>query len=475
MTTKNKDGKRAAIYCRISDDKEGEGLGVERQRQDCEALARRDGFRVVGTFIDNDVSAMGHKRRPEWERLVDAIKDGAVDVIVCWHPDRLTRSPKEIEALVDLVEAQRIELVSVTAGHYDLSTSTGRMQARVVGAVARQASEHQGERIRRKHRERAEAGLWHGMVPYGYRRDGKSLVIVPERAAVVRETAKRIIEGESLRSIERDLNARGVPAAKGGRWTATSLRQNVMRAAVAGLREYREWSPTRDPRHQEPDVLVKGDWDEIIDEATWERVRRVLADPARKVRRAPRRYLLAGMVRTAAGDKMRSWPCDGRRMYAGPGVAVDAESCEAEVLRQMWGWLGRRDRVPVDAGEQATVDAAEALEALEVELRDLARQRAAGKIERVEWEVFAEDVRARMAEARERLGRERMPSSLARLLSHPKRLRADWDSWGDDAEGLRRRRDVLRHVIDHVEVTPHPRRGSSDHAAAQRVRVFFRA
>ena len=66
-----KNTRRAAIYCRISDDKTGEALGVERQRKDCEQLARRDGLHVVGTFIDNDISVLGHKRRPEWNRLVD--------------------------------------------------------------------------------------------------------------------------------------------------------------------------------------------------------------------------------------------------------------------------------------------------------------------------------------------------------------------------------------------------------------------
>ena len=175
----------------------------------------------------------------------------------------------------------------------------------------------------------------------------------------------------------------------------------VLCAAVAGFREYREWNRTRDPRHQEtPDLLVRGQWDPILDEATWERVRRVLSDPARKVRRPPRRYLLGGgIVRTLAGEPMVGWP-DSAATYSGPGVSIDADRLEAEVLRRMWGWLSRAHRLPVDVDDRAAVDAAETLDALEVELRALARRRTAGQIERIEYEVFAEDVRARMAKAR---------------------------------------------------------------------------
>jgi site-specific DNA recombinase len=57
------DTVRAAVYCRISDDRRGLGLGVARQRQDCTELARRNGWQVAGTFIDNDVSAYSGKPR----------------------------------------------------------------------------------------------------------------------------------------------------------------------------------------------------------------------------------------------------------------------------------------------------------------------------------------------------------------------------------------------------------------------------
>ncbi len=61
----------AAIYLRISLDRTGEELGVDRQREDCEEIARQRGWRVVETYVDNSISASKRKvRRPSYDRMV---------------------------------------------------------------------------------------------------------------------------------------------------------------------------------------------------------------------------------------------------------------------------------------------------------------------------------------------------------------------------------------------------------------------
>ena len=44
--------RRAAIYCRISQDRGGAGLGVTRQEEDCRALSARKGWDVVAFGVD---------------------------------------------------------------------------------------------------------------------------------------------------------------------------------------------------------------------------------------------------------------------------------------------------------------------------------------------------------------------------------------------------------------------------------------
>ena len=86
--------RRAGLYARISKDREGAGLGVERQRDDCLALARRLGWDVSAVYTDNDVSAYKGKRRPGYQALIAAVRSGEINAVIAWHPDRLSSGVK---------------------------------------------------------------------------------------------------------------------------------------------------------------------------------------------------------------------------------------------------------------------------------------------------------------------------------------------------------------------------------------------
>ena len=113
----------AAIYCRISYDREGAGLGVARQRSDCEALAAQRNWTVTDVFEDNDISAYSGRRRPGYEQLLQHIRAGAVDVVVAWHTDRLHRSPTELEDYITACEARNVATITVSPTK---TSSTGR-------------------------------------------------------------------------------------------------------------------------------------------------------------------------------------------------------------------------------------------------------------------------------------------------------------------------------------------------------------
>jgi site-specific DNA recombinase len=48
---------RVGIYCRISEDREGAGLGVEPQRKGCQIMAEARGWQVLRVYDDNDCIA----------------------------------------------------------------------------------------------------------------------------------------------------------------------------------------------------------------------------------------------------------------------------------------------------------------------------------------------------------------------------------------------------------------------------------
>jgi DNA invertase Pin-like site-specific DNA recombinase len=80
--------RAAAVYARISSDPEGDRLGVNRQREDCEALAERKGWPIAEVYIDDDRSAYSGKPRPEYRRMLDDIASRSVDALVVYNLDR---------------------------------------------------------------------------------------------------------------------------------------------------------------------------------------------------------------------------------------------------------------------------------------------------------------------------------------------------------------------------------------------------
>ncbi|HEY8111252.1 MAG TPA: recombinase family protein, partial [Actinomycetes bacterium] len=319
---------RAGIYVRISQDRAGAGLGVQRQETDCRALAERKGWEVAGVYPDNDVSAYSGKPRPEWERLNADVRAGAIDAIVCWHVDRLTRSPRELEDVIDLADRLGLGLATVT-GEIDLATPTGRMVARMMGAAARHEAEHKAERQARQHRQAAEAGKVSGggTRPFGYAED-RVTVVEPE-AEIIRECARRVLVGEGLTSVCRDLAVRDVRTPTGNRWRRNTLRQLLASARISGRREHTSRSSWSGTRPLLGEITKEAVWPAIITPVESDRLRAILSSPDRRKVGAVtgRRYLLSGILRCGkCGHGLVGSPRAGVPRYVCPRVP-DGTSC----------------------------------------------------------------------------------------------------------------------------------------------------
>ena len=282
----------AGIYCRISDDRTGAGLGVERQRKDCARLASRMGWTVEDTYIDNDISAYSGRRRPEYLRLLTDIHDGRIKKVIVWHPDRLNRSPLELEGLISVLEQNSVDVHSVTSGVLDLSTPTGRAVARTLGAWARFESEHKSERIKAKLYELALSGRpGTGGRPYGYGDD--KVTIIEAEAAIIREAMRRFLGGESLQLVAESLNDRGIPTANGGHWRASRIARMLTNGRIAGWRD----KPVAGRRERDlnREFLAPGIWPAIVPKASVQRARRLSRDDIKRPG-SHRRWLLSDIA-----------------------------------------------------------------------------------------------------------------------------------------------------------------------------------
>lgn len=248
--------QRFAIYSRISRDRIGAGLGVERQQEDCEQLVAQLGGHVIGTYSDNDISAYSGKHRPGYEALLQAIKDGHVDAVAVWHQDRLLRRTIDLEHYIEVCQPLNVATHTVKAGRLDLTTPAGRATAKTLAAWASYEVETSTDRVKAAKLQAAKAGKPSGgNRAYGYEQNG--MVIIEREAAVVREVIDRFIAGDSWRSIAMSLNERNIPTAKGNIWTAINVRNVAVRPRNIAIRVHNE--------NEYP-----AQWPALISQDTWE-------------------------------------------------------------------------------------------------------------------------------------------------------------------------------------------------------------
>ena len=445
--------KAAAVYCRISADKRGEGLGVARQEDLCRRLAAEKGWPVAEVYVDNDVSAYTRKPRPAYNRMIADLEAGRRDAVLCVDQDRLTRRPVELEGFIDLAERLGVALANVS-GEIDLSTADGRLRARLLGIVARQESEKKSERVTREAEQAARRGVPRGSNrPFGWQAD--KLTVDAGEAGLVREAVGRVLAGETVPAIAGDWNRRGVPTPQAAQygWAGATLKGVLRSPRLCGLRTY----------HGQ--VVAEGRWEPILDRQTWETLQARLPKGSPPGR--PGGRLLTGIARCGRceGPLWSSWRKDKDQRVAryacvsrpgAPGcgnLTVTGEPLDTlvrdAVLQALAGPGLARARHQLAGDDEEQAKAARELEAAEARREEAATLYAEGKIDHREWFTIRDRVGHRITAARRILDRTAGP--LADLPASAEALGQAWE-----AGTIAWRRALLGAVVDRIVVGPSP-------------------
>ncbi|MFE9765082.1 recombinase family protein [Streptomyces sp. NPDC005808] len=453
---------RAAIYCRISQDRTGAGLGVDRQREDCEALALRNGWDVVEVYVDNDVSAFSGKHRKDYRRMLADLDQGTATVVIVWHTDRLTRSIVELEEYIELSDRRGIATHTVQAGTIDLATPSGRMTARILGAVARQESEHKGHRVARARQQKAMAGEWPGGIrPFGWgvptgemrkkadRKTGEEVEVpvldmtkvVPEEAEALRLWTDMLLSGGSIRGLVKWCADKGMATTRGNPVTHTEMRHMLMRPRNAGIAIYRG------------EEVGRGQWEPIVDEPKYRAVVAILKDPGRKTNRGAQPRWVGSLLyvcgRPKCGGGMTVTQSGGRaypsyKCGTGHGGGRRAEKVDQYVEDTIIERLSRDDAQDLLLPGPDDVDVA-ALQAESEQIRgrmtDLAGLFGAGQIGIEAFTTGTDTARGQLEGVTQQLARAATQDPLVDLVGAPD-VRKAWK-----ALELERKRNVLRALV----------------------------
>jgi len=289
MTSKRRANQRAVIYVRISLDKVGEGLGVQRQEDECRDLCARNGWEVVEVCVDNDVSANSKKIRPAYQKALGLIESGEADIWVSWAYDRTMRKIADLDPFVEALKSAGASAHFVRSGGIDLATAGGQMMAGMLVLLARAETGMKSERQKAQNRQRANSGkrrLGGGVRIFGWQED--RLTLHPIEAPALKTAVEEVIDGRSLRSLIAEWNSRPELAPpRGGIWRYSTISALLQRPSSAGLQVY-AGTVLRD---------VKTDWEPIISVRDYEVVTALLSRPERRTAKTNTlKHFLSGMA-----------------------------------------------------------------------------------------------------------------------------------------------------------------------------------
>ena len=261
---------QAVIYARISESRDLDTAGVDRQTAECRALAERLDLTVAETFTDNNTSAWSGHDRPQFTAMLDSVKRGRATAVLSWAPDRLARNLTDYAGLMDVLQATGTRLVTVQGGEVSLD-AVGSLSSGVQALVSSYESGIKSARVKASAQQRALAG--HppgGPRKFGYSPDHRELV--DHEAEAIRAAVDAILTGASLRSQVKRLNEDPellTPARKGRdgvtqrrAWQSTSLRSCLLRPALAGIVVH-NGTEHRDVVAQWPSIITTAEHDAL--------------------------------------------------------------------------------------------------------------------------------------------------------------------------------------------------------------------
>jgi site-specific DNA recombinase len=307
----SKKSVRCAIYTRKSTE---EGLEqsfntLHAQRDACESYIqsqRHEGWVTLPTLYDDGGFSGGNMDRPALKQLLADIEAGLIDTVVVYKIDRLTRALADFAKMVDIFDNpdHPVSFVSVTQ-QFNTTTSMGRLTLNVLLSFAQFEREVIGERVRDKIAASKKKGMWMGgLLPLGYDKKDKLLVINEKEAETVRDIFKTYLKHKSVRELKTDLD-------KGGIISKVRVSKTGNRTGGNSLTRGAIYTILRNPiyigkiRHKQN--VYDGGHEPVIDLDLWKKVQNLLDENQNNQEgkvSCKNGSLLAGLIFDTEGERL---------------------------------------------------------------------------------------------------------------------------------------------------------------------------
>ena len=274
----------AALYARVSSDRQDVDLSVTAQLKALRDYAKANGHSVAREYVDEAESGR-ITDRPQFRKMIEegGRQNAPFQVILVWKFSRFTRKREHAVAFKSMLRRKGIRVVSITE-HAD-DSPTGKLMEAIIESLDEFYSENLAQEVTRGMREAASRGFFLGSkAPFGYTRvkvnDGvkerPTLEVDPGTAPIVKEIFESSLRGNGLKEICRSLNDRGVTN-KGRRWHKNGLHYVLTNEAYTGTAV---WGRTTKAEPAADPVRVEGAWEPLVSGELFGKVQQALRERA---------------------------------------------------------------------------------------------------------------------------------------------------------------------------------------------------
>lgn len=279
---------RVAAYCRVSTDSDEQLVSLEAQKSHYETYIKANPeWEYVGLYYDEGISGTKKENRSELLRMLSDCENKKIDLIITKSISRFARNT------TDCLEMVR-KLIGLGVHIYfeKENINTGSMESELMLSILSGLAESESISISENTKWAIQRRFQNGTFkisypPYGYQNNDGQMIVNPKQAEVVKYIFAEVLSGKGTQKVANDLNQKGIPSKRGGRWTATTIRGILTNEKYTGdvilQKTYTDSHFNRHTNYGEKDMyLVENHHEAIISHEDFKAVDAVLNQRAKE-------------------------------------------------------------------------------------------------------------------------------------------------------------------------------------------------
>ncbi len=301
--------KSIGIWLRVSTEFQVKDDSPEHHEKRARLYAEAKGWNVAEVYRLDAISGKSVMEQPETKRMLKDIRSGKITGLIFSKLARLARNTKELIEFSEIFRANNADLISL-AESIDTSSPAGRLFYTMIAAMATWEREEISDRVAASVPIRAKLGKpLGGQASFGYRWDGKELVIDEKEAPVRKLIYKLFLKYKRKKVVANELTKMGYRTRNGSNFSDTTIDRLLRDSTAKGQRIANYTKSTGEGKKwllKPSDEWVITPCPQIVSAEIWDECNAILdAQYKKQVKHGKRtQYLLAGFINCHCGSKM---------------------------------------------------------------------------------------------------------------------------------------------------------------------------